>query len=897
MLPTTTRLHLQRLLLPALSAALQHVPFFRSDPHGTHQLAKRDSLSTGQKAAYGVLIPVLVILSGIFAGLTLGYMSLDETQLNVLSISGTAKQKEYANRIKPIRKNGHLLLVTLLLANMITNETLPVIADPVLGGGVQAVVVSTALVVIFSEIIPQSLCTRYGLFFGAKMAGVVQILIYAFAIVAWPVAKLLEFALGPHHGIIYRRAELKELIAMHSDVGELGGDLRKDTVTIIGGALDLQEKVVKQAMTSIENVFMLSIDAKLDYETLRKICQTGHSRVPVYEEVDIPAPTAVAGTPVVREAGKAGAKDPAEALTSAGGASPSAKTIKAKKIIGILLVKQCVLLDPADATPVRKIPLNKVPIVPHNEPLLGLLDKFQEGRSHIAIVSRFSVERAQSVKKAVKQGLTQRLRSAIRDTDSEDESSSDDEAAAPPKRWNLRRKKSDESKSSSTGSANATTLRESSHGDGSEEEGAIPRPKKMRAFGGRGRRKHKAAKPEDVDLELGAVSTSDGKDEKKEDSKSKSRLPGLSVPPGRGFWGREQDMPADAVLSTENAEEFLQSVDPAVMPFGIITLEDVLEELIGEEIYDEFDPQGHPELAYAGESKPKAQKLKMPGGAVIRRRRSAPQLVASADADNAVIAPVVVVSSPPSSAAETVSVPGQPYKFPPPSIVKPSALRGLNPLNLMALGKISRSRSAPPTPRDKTAARPKDGDSTPAPVPEGEVVESPEPTRIDLGPGILVEQVNNDPPPDASDAFVKADSIAVPAAVPEIVHLESRARSRLSPPSSPRLGPSGSTSLAPPLLAASSKPASRSTSPSPSLEHAIMLERKRRAASAGAGSMTAPKGLRFKSSPLTGERTGLIVAEHIKRERSMGEEVESIPGPEKDKEGPDIEGPDAGSDE
>lgn len=59
---------------------------------------------------------------------------------------------------------------------------------------------------------------------------------------AWPVAKLLEIILGPHHGIIYRRTELKELIAMHSNVGELGGDLKTDTVTIIGGALDLQEK-------------------------------------------------------------------------------------------------------------------------------------------------------------------------------------------------------------------------------------------------------------------------------------------------------------------------------------------------------------------------------------------------------------------------------------------------------------------------------------------------------------------------------------------------------------------------------------------------------------------------------------------------------------------------------
>ena len=77
----------------------------------------------------------------------------------------------------------------------------------------------------------------------------------------------------------------------------------------------------------------------------------------------------------------------------------------------------------------------------------------------------------------------------------------------------------------------------------------------------------------DVDLELGEMHS----DEKKDEGKTKSILPGFSVAPSRGFWGREQDMPADAVLSTEGAEEFLQIADPAVMPLGIITLEDVLE--------------------------------------------------------------------------------------------------------------------------------------------------------------------------------------------------------------------------------------------------------------------------------------------------------------------------------
>jgi metal transporter CNNM len=86
-------------------------------------------------------------------------------------------------------------------------------------------------------------------------------------IVAWPIAKILEFTLGAHHGIIYRRAgtispllsssccdddsvELKELIALHSSVGEYGGDLRSDTVTIIGATLDLQEKTTSHVRLS-----------------------------------------------------------------------------------------------------------------------------------------------------------------------------------------------------------------------------------------------------------------------------------------------------------------------------------------------------------------------------------------------------------------------------------------------------------------------------------------------------------------------------------------------------------------------------------------------------------------------------------------------------------------------
>lgn len=81
-------------------------------------------------------------------------------------------------------------------------------------------------------------------------------------------------------------------------------------------------------MTPIDDVFMLSIDSQLDYALLKKICLTGHSRVPVYEEIDMPVSVTMGDESLEgREDGQQ-------------------RTQKARKIVGILLVKQCVLLDP-----------------------------------------------------------------------------------------------------------------------------------------------------------------------------------------------------------------------------------------------------------------------------------------------------------------------------------------------------------------------------------------------------------------------------------------------------------------------------------------------------------------------------------------------------------------------
>jgi CBS domain containing-hemolysin-like protein len=79
-------------------------------------------------------------------------MGLDKTNLHVLIESGTPSERKNAKTVLSLLERGkHWVLVTLLLSNVIVNETLPIILHEVSGGGWQAVVISTALIVIFGE--------------------------------------------------------------------------------------------------------------------------------------------------------------------------------------------------------------------------------------------------------------------------------------------------------------------------------------------------------------------------------------------------------------------------------------------------------------------------------------------------------------------------------------------------------------------------------------------------------------------------------------------------------------------------------------------------------------------------------------------------------------------------
>ncbi|KAK0483032.1 DUF21-domain-containing protein [Armillaria luteobubalina] len=334
------------LLILLLNGLARALPSFRSDGGGGLYTNGHPTVERGSPEFWYKIITsgVLVLLGGVFAGLTLGLMGLDELHLRVLSASsGDPVEKKNAKKVLALMQKGrHWVLVVLLLGNVIINESLPIFLDSAIGGGVAAVAISTTAIVIFG-IIPQSLSVRYGLSIGAACTPLVLALMYIFAPVAYPIAKLLDYVLGANEVHTYRKAELKSFLEFHRTGEE---PLRDDEISILSGVLELNSKNVEELMTRMEDVVTLSKDTILDHDTVDKIIMSGYSRFPVH--------------------------NPENPLA----------------FVGLLLVKKLITYDPSQALPVSSFALSILPEAHPSINCFQALDYFQTGRAHLLLISR-----------------------------------------------------------------------------------------------------------------------------------------------------------------------------------------------------------------------------------------------------------------------------------------------------------------------------------------------------------------------------------------------------------------------------------------------------------------------------------------------------------------------------
>ncbi|CZT40839.1 uncharacterized protein RSE6_00503 [Rhynchosporium secalis] len=232
----------------------------------------------------GALSVLLLILGGTFAGLTLAFMGQDQICLQVIAGSGTAKERQNARKVLNVLQRGrHWVLVSLLLGNVITNETLPIILDQDVKGGLFAIATSTVLIVIFGEIIPQSVCAKHGLSIGAFSSRYVIWLMYVLFPIAYPISKVLDRLLGQSYGTIFNREGLKTLVALHERLSFSPTDrLNREEVTVIATIIDMNAKPISSIMTPISKAFVLGFDTILNDMTRYNILTSGFGCIPIH---------------------------------------------------------------------------------------------------------------------------------------------------------------------------------------------------------------------------------------------------------------------------------------------------------------------------------------------------------------------------------------------------------------------------------------------------------------------------------------------------------------------------------------------------------------------------------------------------------------------------------------
>ncbi len=220
---------------------------------------------------------VLLCFSALFSGLTLGLMGLDAHELK----RKVDLKDKYAKKIYPIRKRGNLLLTTLLLGNVAVNAALAIFLGSIAAGFV-AGIISTALIFVFGEIVPQAVISRYAMAFGAKTAWIVRILIIILLPLTYPIAWILDKALGDEMPSIYSRGELLKVIEEHGSSTQ--SDLDTDEERITRGALTFSDKTAADVMTPNTVAKILDTKTKLTLPLIKKLRDSGFSRFPVYHK-------------------------------------------------------------------------------------------------------------------------------------------------------------------------------------------------------------------------------------------------------------------------------------------------------------------------------------------------------------------------------------------------------------------------------------------------------------------------------------------------------------------------------------------------------------------------------------------------------------------------------------
>lgn len=238
-----------------------------------------DQTEDGPLFIPAIVMVIVCMCSGALAnGLTQGLLSISPLEMAIKLRSGTEVEKEEAHRILPIISRHHFLLCTLMLFNASANEALPIFLDFLVPSWL-SVLISVVLVLLCGEIIPASIFTGpHQIKLAASLSPVVVVLMAIFSPIAYPLAILLDYAMGHDEGLtVYNRNEITAMMQIQHEEGKRLNatdsikSIDEVEIMMIEGVLTFRERTAAQVMTPIDKVFTLPITGHLDLDTVTSV--------------------------------------------------------------------------------------------------------------------------------------------------------------------------------------------------------------------------------------------------------------------------------------------------------------------------------------------------------------------------------------------------------------------------------------------------------------------------------------------------------------------------------------------------------------------------------------------------------------------------------------------------
>lgn len=224
-----------------------------------------------------LIVLLLTALSAVCSGLNIALMSMNLDDLRRKRKLGN----ERAQKVYPFRKNTHLTLASILLTNVAAVSATSLVLESVLFG-LLAGFITTIIMVIFGEILPQAVFGRHAIQYFARFAPMVRLMIFLTYPISKPLQLLLDRLFEKTPSKLHSRQELGVIIAEH--VRHEESELDDDEVEIIRGALQLSEKRIRDIMMPIKNVFWMTPTTRLTPTKIDELKAVGRSRVPIFNK-------------------------------------------------------------------------------------------------------------------------------------------------------------------------------------------------------------------------------------------------------------------------------------------------------------------------------------------------------------------------------------------------------------------------------------------------------------------------------------------------------------------------------------------------------------------------------------------------------------------------------------